>query len=81
MSNIHRHYVPPGSFFSLTVNYFSNSVSLLSSETFDVLYTRNPNFGFLAGLFCKSRCKKMVYELNGIPEDEKSLFRAKYEGW
>ncbi len=79
VSNIHRHYVPPGSLFSLAVNYFSNFVSLLGSETFDVLYTRNPNFGFLAGLFCKSRCKKMVYELNGIPEDEKSLFRAKYE--
>ena len=79
VSNIHRHYVSPGSLFSLAVNYFSNSVSLLGSETFDVLYTRNPNFGFLAGLFCKSRCKKMVYELNGIPEDEKSLFRAKYE--
>jgi glycosyltransferase involved in cell wall biosynthesis len=77
--NIHRHYVSSGSLFSLAVNYFSNSVLLMGSETFDVLYTRNPNFGFLAGLFFKSRCKKMVYELNGIPEDEKSLFRAKYE--
>lgn len=79
IKNIHSHYIPPGSFLSLTVNYFSSSVSLLSSETFDVLYTRNPNFGFLAGLFCKTRCKKMVYELNGIPEDEKNLFRTKCE--
>ena len=77
MSNIHCHYVPPGSLFSLTVNYFRNYVSLLSSETFDVLYTRNPNFGFLAGVFCKSRCKKMVYELNGIPEDEKQSLQDK----
>lgn len=80
MANVHSHDVPPGSFLSLTVNYFRNSISLLSSETFDVLYTRNPNFGFLAGLFCKNRYKKMVYELNGIPEDEKNLFRAKSEG-
>lgn len=77
ISNIHCHYVPPGSFFSLTVNYFRSYVNLLSSETFDVLYTRNPNFGFLSGIFCKSRFKEMVYELNGIPEDESSLFRTK----
>ncbi|RXA18058.1 glycosyltransferase family 1 protein [Methanosarcina sp. MSH10X1] len=80
MENIHSHYISPGSFLSLTINYFSSSVNLLGSETFDVVYTRNPNFGFLAGLFCKSRCKKMVYELNGIPEDEKNLFRTKNEG-
>jgi len=77
ISNIHCHYVPPGSFFYLTVNYFRSSINLLSSETFDVLYTRNPNFGFLSGTFCKSRFKKLVYELNGIPEDESSLFRTK----
>ncbi|HET8685448.1 MAG TPA: glycosyltransferase family 4 protein, partial [Methanosarcina sp.] len=80
MANVHSHDIPSGSLFSLAVNYFRNSIGLLSSESFDVLYTRNPNFGFLAGLFCKSRCKKMVYELNGIPEDEKNLFRAKSEG-
>lgn len=80
MKNIHSHYIPPGSFLSLTINYFSSSIGLLGSETFDVLYTRNPNFGFLAGLFCKTRYKKMVYELNGIPEDEKNLFRTKSEG-
>lgn len=79
IENIRSHYIPPGDFLSLTLNYFSSSISLLSSETFDVLYTRNPNFGFLAGLFCKTRCKKMVYELNGIPEDEKNLLRTKYE--
>jgi hypothetical protein len=71
MANVYSHYIPPGSFLSLTFNYFSSSIGLLGSETFDVLYTRNPNFGFLAGLFCKTRYKKMVYELNGIPEDEK----------
>lgn len=80
MTNIHRHYIPPGSLFSLAFNYFSSSINILSSENFDVLYTRNPNFGFLTGLFCKNRCKKMVYELNGIPEDEKNLFNAKSEG-
>ena len=79
IENIHSHNIPPGNFLSLIVNYFSSSISLLSSETFDVLYTRNPNFGFLAGLFCKTRCKKIVYELNGIPEDEKNLLRTKYE--
>ena len=79
MANIHRHYIPPGSLFSLTVNYFRNSINILSSETFDVLYTRNPNFGFLAGIFFKNRCRKMIYELNGIPEDEKNLFKAKSE--
>lgn len=80
MTNVYSHYIPPGSFLSLTINYFSSSIGLLGSETFDVLYTRNPNFGFLAGLFYKTRYKKMVYELNGIPEDEKNLFRAKSEG-
>lgn len=79
ISNIHCHYVPPGSFSSLTVNYFKSYVTLLSSETFDVLYTRNPNFGFLSGIFCKSRFREMVYELNGIPEDESNLFRTKNE--
>ena len=79
LDNVRSYYIPPGSFFSLTVNYFSSSISLLGSETFDVLYTRNPNFGFLAGLFCKTRCKKIIYELNGIPEDEKNLFRTKYK--
>ena len=79
IANIHCHYVPPGSLFALTVNYFRSLISLLSSETFDVLYTRNPNFGFLMGIFGKSRCKKMVYELNGIPEDEKSLEMTKCE--
>ena len=79
IANIHCHYVPPGSFFSLTVSYLRSSSNLLSSETFDVLYTRNPNFGFLSGIFCKSRFKKMVYELNGIPEDESSLFRTKFK--
>ncbi len=73
IANIHRHYVSPGSLFTLTVNYFRSLINLMNSETFDVLYTRNPNFGFLMGIFFKSRCKKMVYELNGIPEDEKSL--------
>jgi glycosyltransferase involved in cell wall biosynthesis len=77
ISNIHCHYVPPGSFFSLTGNYFRRYVNLLSSETFDVLYTRNPNFGFLSGIFFKSRLREMVFELNGIPEDESSLFRTK----
>ncbi|AKB52861.1 glycosyltransferase (group I) [Methanosarcina barkeri str. Wiesmoor] len=80
VTNVHSHYVPPGNFFSLTVNYFRNSIYLLGSENFDVLYTRNPNFGFLAGVFCKSRCKRIIYELNGIPEDEKNLFRKKSEG-
>jgi glycosyltransferase involved in cell wall biosynthesis len=80
MANVHSHYVPPGNFLSLTVNYFKNSIRLLGSESFDVLYTRNPNFGFLAGLFCKSRCKRIIYELNGIPEDEKNLFREKSKG-
>jgi glycosyltransferase involved in cell wall biosynthesis len=42
-----------------------------------VLYTRNPNFGFLAGLFCRNRCKVLVYELNGIPEDESSLIKSR----
>jgi glycosyltransferase involved in cell wall biosynthesis len=79
VSNIKCHYVPPGGFFSLTINYFRNYIKILSSETFDVLYTRNPNFGFLSGAFCKSRFKKMVYELNGIPEDESSLFKTKSE--
>jgi Glycosyltransferase len=80
MTNVHSHYVPPGNFLSLTLSYFRNSICLLGSETFDVLYTRNPNFGFLAGLFCKNRCKRIIYELNGIPEDEKTLFREKSEG-
>ncbi|HWQ47442.1 MAG TPA: glycosyltransferase family 4 protein [Methanosarcina sp.] len=80
MANVHSYYVPPGNFLSLTVNYLKSSIHLLGSDTFDVLYTRNPNFGFLAGLFCKSRCKRIVYELNGIPEDEKNLFREKSEG-
>jgi glycosyltransferase involved in cell wall biosynthesis len=79
MANIHSHYIPPGSFLSLTINYFNSSIGLLGTDTFDVLYTRNPNFGFLAGLFCKTRYKKMVYELNGIPEDEKNLIRTKSE--
>ena len=79
IDNIHHHYVSHGSFFSLTVSYLINSSSLLRTETFDVLYTRNPNFGFLSGIFCKSRFKKMVYELNGIPEDERSLFRTKFK--
>lgn len=75
-ANIRCHYLPSGNLFSLGVNYFSNSIRLLGSETFDVVYTRNPNFGFLAGLFCKSRFKKLVYELNGIPEDEINLLRT-----
>jgi glycosyltransferase involved in cell wall biosynthesis len=79
IANIHHHYVSPGSFFSLTVSYLINSSNLLRTETFDVLYTRNPNFGFLSGIFCKSRFKKMVYELNGIPEDEISLTRTKFK--
>jgi glycosyltransferase involved in cell wall biosynthesis len=79
IANIHCHYVSPGSLFTLTVNYFRSLISILNSETFDVLYTRNPNFGFLVGIFFKSRCKKMVYELNGIPEDEKSLEMKKCE--
>ncbi|MGB9131314.1 MAG: glycosyltransferase family 4 protein [Methanosarcina sp.] len=79
MVSVHSHYVPPGSLFTLTVNYFRNLISLLRSETFDVFYTRNPNFGFLVGIFWKNRCKEMVYELNGIPEDESSLFRTNSE--
>ncbi len=79
IANIHHHYISPGSFFSLTVSYLINSSNLLRTETFDVLYTRNPNFGFISGIFCKSRFKKMVYELNGIPEDEISLTRTKFK--
>jgi glycosyltransferase involved in cell wall biosynthesis len=79
LANVHSHYVSPGNFLSLTVNYLKISIRLLGSETFDVLYTRNPNFGFLAGLFCKNRCRRIVYELNGIPEDEKNLLREKSE--
>ncbi|MDI9394752.1 MAG: glycosyltransferase family 4 protein [Euryarchaeota archaeon] len=77
LDNIHCHYVRPGGLLTLTINYFRRSAGLVGSETFDVLYTRNPNFGFLAGLFCRSRCKVLVYELNGIPEDESSLFKSK----
>ncbi len=80
LANVYIHYIPPGNLLSLTVNYFNSAIRLMGSETFDVLYTRNPNFGFLAGFLCKSRCRKMVYELNGIPEDEKNLIRAKSEG-
>jgi len=79
-ANIHRRYVPPGSLLTLTVNYFRNLISLLNSETFDVVYTRNPNFGFLMGIFGKTRYKKMVYELNGIPQDEKNLEKKCEEG-
>lgn len=77
LDNIRCHYVRPGSLLALTVNYFRSSAGLVGSETFDVLYTRNPNFGFLAGLFCRSRCKALVYELNGIPEDETSLIKSR----
>ncbi len=80
IANIHCRYVPPGSLFTLTVNYFRNLISLLNSETFDVVYTRNPNFGFLVGIFGKSRYKKMVYELNGISQDEKNLEKKCEEG-
>lgn len=76
LDNIHCHYIRPGNLLTLTANYFRSSAGLIGSETFDVLYTRNPNFGFLAGLFCKSRCKALVYELNGIPEDENSLIKS-----
>jgi glycosyltransferase involved in cell wall biosynthesis len=79
IDNIHHHYVSHGNFFYLTASYLINSSSLLRTETFDVLYTRNPNFGFLSGIFCKSRFKRMVYELNGIPEDERSLCRTKFK--
>ncbi|WP_410508082.1 glycosyltransferase family 4 protein [Methanosarcina hadiensis] len=75
--NIRCHYVHPGSLLTITSNYFRSSARLIGSETFDVLYTRNPNFGFLAGLFCRSRCKALVYELNGIPEDESNLIKSK----
>lgn len=75
--NIRCHYVHSGSLLTLTSNYFRSSAGLIGSETFDVLYTRNPNFGFLAGLFCRSRCKALVYELNGIPEDESNLIKSK----
>lgn len=78
LDNIRCHYVRPGSLLALTINYFRNSAGLVSSETFDVLYTRNPNFGFLAGIFCRSRCKALVYELNGIPEDETSLIKSRH---
>lgn len=77
LDNIHSHYVHPGSLLTLTINYFRSFGGLIGSETFDVLYTRNPNFGFLAGLFCRSRCKALVYELNGIPEDESNLIKSK----
>ncbi|KKH46313.1 glycosyltransferase family 4 protein [Methanosarcina sp. 1.H.A.2.2] len=77
LDNIRCHYIRPGSLLTLTINYFRSSAGLVGSETFDVLYTRNPNFGFLAGLFCKSRCKTLVYELNGIPEDESSLIKSR----
>lgn len=77
MENIRCHYINPGNLLTLTINYFRSSADLIGSETFDVLYTRNPNFGFLAGLFCKKKCKTLVYELNGIPEDENSLLKAK----
>ncbi|KKG12758.1 glycosyltransferase family 4 protein [Methanosarcina sp. 2.H.T.1A.15] len=77
LDNIRCHYICPGSLLTLTLNYFRSSAGLVGSETFDVLYTRNPNFGFLAGFFCKSRCKTLVYELNGIPEDESSLIKSR----
>jgi len=77
LDNIRCHYVRPGSLLGLTIHYFRSYAVLVSSETFDVLYTRNPNFGFLAGLFCRSRCKALVYELNGIPEDETSLIKSR----
>jgi glycosyltransferase involved in cell wall biosynthesis len=77
LDNVRCHYICPGSLLTLTINYFRGSARLVGSETFDVLYTRNPNFGFLAGLFCKSRCKALVYELNGIPEDESSLIKSR----
>ncbi|AKB30439.1 glycosyltransferase (group I) [Methanosarcina siciliae T4/M] len=77
LGNIRCHYIRPGSLLTLTINYFRSSAGLVGSETFDVLYTRNPNFGFLAGLFCKSRFKTLVYELNGIPEDEGSLIKSR----
>jgi len=77
LDNIRCHYIRPGSLLTLTINYFRSSALLVGSETFDVLYTRNPNFGFLAGLFCKNRCKTLVYELNGIPEDESSLIKSR----
>jgi glycosyltransferase involved in cell wall biosynthesis len=77
MDYIRCHYVRPGSLLTLTINYFRSSAGLVGSETFDVLYTRNPNFGFLAGLFCRNRCKALVYELNGIPEDESSLIKSR----
>lgn len=77
LDNIRSHYVHPGNLLTLTVNYFRCSAGLIGSETFDVLYTRNPNYGFLAGLFCRNRCKALVYELNGIPEDESNLIKSK----
>ncbi len=77
LDNIRCHYVRPGSLLTLAINYFRSSAGLVGSDTFDVLYTRNPNYGFLAGLFCRSRCKALVYELNGIPEDETSLIKSR----
>ncbi len=78
LDNIRSHYVRPGSLLSLTINYFRSSAGLVGSGSFDVLYTRNPNFGFLAGLFCRGRYKALVYELNGIPEDETSLIKLRH---
>lgn len=77
LDNIRCHYVRPGSLLTLTINYFRSSAGLVGAEKFDVLYTRNPNFGLLAGLFYRGRCETLVYELNGIPEDETSLIKSR----
>lgn len=55
-------------------NYILIFIYLMSFKKFDVIYTRNPNLCFIASLFSKiCKNKILIYELNGIPEDESEI--------
>lgn len=57
------------------IAYLIQLSKLLFIEKFDVVYARHPVFGVIGIIFKKIRKSKLVYEINGIREDEQKLIR------
>ncbi len=74
--DIKCYHISSTNIFTTFLNYISTLTYVFIFKKYDIISTRNSNFVLFFGLFFKKiKNSHLIYELNGIPEDEHQITR------
>lgn len=70
--NVICHHIKTDNKFISLIEYFILGIKLISANKFDVIYCRHPIFGLFGLILCSFTKSKLVYEVNGIRENNQN---------